>query len=65
MRTAAFDKTGTLAEGKPKLEAHEAVDGDAAALLSLAAAMQAHSEHPLPRAAPSPGWRTWAAMRCC
>jgi Cu+-exporting ATPase len=50
VRTVAFDKTGTLTEGKPELVAHEAVDGDVAALLSLAAAMQAHSEHPLARA---------------
>ncbi len=50
VRTVAFDKTGTLTEGKPELVAHEAVDGGGAALLSLAAAMQAHSEHPLARA---------------
>jgi len=46
----AFDKTGTLTEGKPMLVACEAVDGDAARLLALAAAVQARSAHPLARA---------------
>jgi P-type Cu+ transporter len=56
----AFDKTGTLTEGKPKLiEARAAnggplgaptADGDHAALLADAAALQAGSEHPLARA---------------
>ncbi|WP_157265581.1 heavy metal translocating P-type ATPase [Azohydromonas aeria] len=50
VRTVAFDKTGTLTEGKPELVAHEPAEGDAAALLALSAAMQAHSEHPLARA---------------
>ncbi|WP_036206403.1 heavy metal translocating P-type ATPase [Novilysobacter arseniciresistens] len=43
----AFDKTGTLTEGRPKLARHVALDGDDAALLRLAAALQASSEHPL------------------
>ena len=46
----AFDKTGTLTEGRPRVVAAEAVDGDAAALLRQAAALQAGSEHPLARA---------------
>jgi Cu+-exporting ATPase len=46
----AFDKTGTLTEGRPRVVAAEAVDGDAAALLRPAAALQAGSEHPLARA---------------
>jgi Cu+-exporting ATPase len=46
----AFDKTGTLTEGKPMLVACEAVDGDAARLLALAAAVQSTSAHPLARA---------------
>ena len=50
VRVVAFDKTGTLTEGKPMLVACEAVDGDAARLLSLAAAVQANSAHPLARA---------------
>ena len=50
VRTVAFDKTGTLTEGKPELVACEAVDGRHGELLALAAAMQAHSEHPLARA---------------
>ena len=43
----AFDKTGTLTEGRPTLARYVAVDGDDAALLRLAAALQAGSEHPL------------------
>jgi P-type Cu+ transporter len=46
----AFDKTGTLTEGKPMLVACVAVDGDAARLLALTAAVQAGSTHPLARA---------------
>ena len=46
----AFDKTGTLTEGKPMLVACEAVDGDPARLLALAAAVQGGSSHPLARA---------------
>ena len=44
------DKTGTLTEGKPtvvKMLAHEAISPDA--LLSLAAAVESQSEHPLAR----------------
>jgi Cu+-exporting ATPase len=46
----AFDKTGTLTEGKPRVVAMQALDGDVAALLQRAAALQAGSEHPLARA---------------
>ena len=46
----AFDKTGTLTEGKPMLVACVAVDGDAARLLALAAAVQGGSAHPLAQA---------------
>jgi len=46
----AFDKTGTLTEGKPMLVACVAVDGDAARLLALAAAVQGGSSHPLAQA---------------
>ena len=42
----AFDKTGTLTIGKPEVVAAEAD----AATLSLAAAIEAHSEHPLAKA---------------
>ncbi len=45
-----FDKTGTLTEGRPALAACLAVDGDADALLRLAAGAEARSEHPLARA---------------
>ena len=46
----AFDKTGTLTEGRPELVAAEPATGTYAALLTLAAALQAGSEHPLARA---------------
>ena len=46
----AFDKTGTLTEGRPRLVVAEAVDGDRAGLLRLAAGLQSASEHPLARA---------------
>ncbi len=47
----AFDKTGTLTEGFPKLVAIEAAGGATQdEILSLAAALQAGSEHPLARA---------------
>ncbi|MBC7663262.1 MAG: heavy metal translocating P-type ATPase [Caulobacter sp.] len=46
----AFDKTGTLTEGRPMLVACVAVDGHAARLLALTAAVQSGSTHPLARA---------------
>jgi Cd2+/Zn2+-exporting ATPase len=50
VKVVAFDKTGTLTEGRPQLVALHAVDGDARALLALAAALQADSSHPLAHA---------------
>jgi P-type Cu+ transporter len=50
LTVVAFDKTGTLTEGRPELVACEAVDGQHAALLADAAAVQSNSEHPLGRA---------------
>jgi P-type Cu+ transporter len=47
LRSIAFDKTGTLTVGRPRLAALQAADGDEAALLATAAALQAGSEHPL------------------
>src|SRR5512134_1378380 len=46
----AFDKTGTLTAGKPSLAALEPYRMERDALLELAAALQAGSEHPLARA---------------
>ena len=46
----AFDKTGTLTEGRPRLVAAEAASGSRQELLTLAAAIQSGSEHPLARA---------------
>lgn len=46
--TLVIDKTGTLTEGKPRLIAVEPAEGFTAdALLALAAAVEARSEHPL------------------
>jgi len=50
VRVVAFDKTGTLTMGKPTLVTLEALDGDRAAALALAAAVQSGSEHPLAKA---------------
>jgi Cu+-exporting ATPase len=50
VRIVAFDKTGTLTAGEPRLVEAVALAGDRAALVSLAAALQSGSEHPLARA---------------
>ncbi|MEK9970311.1 MAG: heavy metal translocating P-type ATPase, partial [Ferrovibrio sp.] len=47
LQVVAFDKTGTLTEGRPVVAALHAVDGNEAALLRFAAALQAGSQHPL------------------
>jgi Cu+-exporting ATPase len=49
--TVVFDKTGTLTEGRPSLVAVNAAPGQTRdAVLSLSAALQQTSEHPLARA---------------
>ncbi len=50
VRAVAFDKTGTLPEGRPQVVSVHAQGGDPNALLKLAAAVEARSEHPLARA---------------
>ncbi|MGY0505240.1 heavy metal translocating P-type ATPase [Luteimonas sp. e5] len=50
VNVVAFDKTGTLTRGLPRLVELHATDGDDAALLALAAGLQAGSEHPLAHA---------------
>ena len=50
VRQIAFDKTGTLTEGHPRVHEIEAVTGTSDDLLSLAAAAEASSEHPLAQA---------------
>ena len=50
INVVAFDKTGTLTAGRPAVTGLYAVDGNEAALLRLAASLQAGSEHPLARA---------------
>src|SRR5690606_11673118 len=46
-RYAVLDKTGTLTEGRPTVAEIHALDGDTSGLLALAAAAEAHSQHPL------------------
>jgi Cu2+-exporting ATPase len=48
--TVLFDKTGTLTRGEPAVTGIAAIDGDDDALLALAAAVEADSEHPLAHA---------------
>ncbi|MFC5500157.1 heavy metal translocating P-type ATPase [Caenimonas terrae] len=51
LKTVAWDKTGTLTEGHPRLVAAEPVaGGDRQGLLALSAAIQSGSEHSLARA---------------
>jgi len=45
--TLVVDKTGTLTEGRPRLAAVVAPEGDAAEALRLAASLERGSEHPL------------------
>ena len=48
LTSIAFDKTGTLTEGKPRLTDVEPADGVTAdELLSVALAVEEHSDHPL------------------
>lgn len=51
VRTVAFDKTGTLTTGRPAVKEIVPLDASSVAdVLSLAASVEAHSEHPLARA---------------
>ena len=52
LKAIALDKTGTITEGKPKLVAWEVLgpSTDAAAAEHIAAALAAHSDHPVSRA---------------
>lgn len=47
IRTLAVDKTGTLTMGRPRVVAVEPSDGDAAAVLRVAATLEQGSQHPL------------------
>lgn len=46
----ALDKTGTITEGRPAVEAVHALDGDEVALVRMAASAESRSEHPIARA---------------
>ncbi len=50
VRTVAFDKTGTLSEGTPKVTDIVTFKGTQEAMLKLAAAVEAGSSHPLAKA---------------
>ena len=51
LRAIAFDKTGTLTEGRPRVVELVPLEGHSEdELLERAAAMEAHSDHPLARA---------------
>jgi Cu+-exporting ATPase len=50
LKTVAWDKTGTLTVGQPKLMNAAALEGTREALLAHAAALQAGSTHPLAKA---------------
>lgn len=48
--TVVFDKTGTLTQGRPKVMAVNAINGDENDLIRIAASAQQGSEHPLAKA---------------
>lgn len=50
LKTVAFDKTGTLTAGRPVMTDLSALEGEADALLSLAAAVETGASHPIARA---------------
>jgi P-type Cu+ transporter len=50
LKAVAFDKTGTLTEGRPVVSDVVPLDGNPDALITLAASLQAGSQHPLAEA---------------
>ena len=71
IRAMAFDKTGTITEGKPRLVAHECMqpNADQAQILAWAVTLASHSDHPVSQAiasglsgqpVPLDGFTAWA-----
>lgn len=50
MDTVVLDKTGTLTRGRPELTDFVVIDGDESELLTMVAAVEAQSEHPIAEA---------------
>jgi Cd2+/Zn2+-exporting ATPase len=50
LKAIAFDKTGTLTHGRPEVVDVIAFEGDSSQILSLAAALESRSAHPLAQA---------------
>ncbi|MBV1776242.1 heavy metal translocating P-type ATPase [Burkholderiaceae bacterium DAT-1] len=50
INAVAFDKTGTLTLGQPSVSSVQAIQGERTDIVSIAAALQAGSEHPLAHA---------------
>src|SRR6516164_1170088 len=62
VKQIVFDKTGTLTEGRPTVSVIETLDVDETELLSLAAAAEASSEHPLAQAVVKTAFERGAAL---
>ena len=63
VKVVALDKTGTLAEGKPKLTDLVLTDGfDRAVVLATVAAVEAKSEHPIARAIVAATIAEWLSL---
>ena len=62
VKQIVFDKTGTLTEGRPTVSEIETLDVGKTELLSLAAAAEASSEHPLAQAVVKTAFERGAAL---
>jgi Cd2+/Zn2+-exporting ATPase len=62
VRSVAFDKTGTLSEGTPKVTDMAAFRGNSTEMLALAAAVEAGSSHPLAKAIGDKAEHLWVEV---